>query len=280
MPDRSIIPRDIKEFDNFINSTNLYLLLSTLVGNPAVSVLNYVRYNWTSGLIGQLTNNLADWQAFLARWQPLHAKYIDKKGGYTTNVKNDLLIIIAEVVKYAHENKLIELIKATVYLTSADCSAWRLPEDLAAPGGTHLPGTHHGTVAASTDRTAPTKEGVYARLIAELNGLVHIKAFSEATESGRSHKLHGFDEVEFMAGVFYNNNPNLPTSETDARLIKGHSTKTNFLLATAGMTANLPTLPVGTVPPAKVLIIFFRWAKSKHPNLDGPWSVLYTIVLR
>ncbi|HEX7414638.1 MAG TPA: hypothetical protein VF411_11395, partial [Bacteroidia bacterium] len=164
---------------------------------------------------------------------------------------------------------------------SADCSAWRLPEDLAAPTGGHLPGTHPtNTQAAATDRTAPTAEGVYARLIAELGGLVHIKAFCEASESGRSHKLAGFDEVEFMSGVFYNNNPNLPTAETDARLVKGHSTKTNFLLATAGMTANLPTLPAGTVAPAKVLIIFFRWAKSKHPNLDGPWSVIYTTVLR
>ena len=150
---RTTIPRDIKEFDNYINSTNLYILLSTLTGNPAVLVVNWTRYNWSA-------LNLSDWQAFLAAWKPLHDKYMDKKGGYTTNVKNDLLIIIANVVKYAHENKLIELVKATRVLTSADCSAWRLPEDLAAPTGGHLPGTHPTNIqSASADRTVPTEIG-------------------------------------------------------------------------------------------------------------------------
>jgi hypothetical protein len=204
---------------------------------------------------------------------------MNKKGGYTTDIKNQMLIIIANVVKYAHENKLIELVKSTLVLTAADCSAWRLPENLAAPTGTHLTGTHTTTTAASTARTAATLEGVYAKIIAELGGLAHIKAYTESAESGRPHKLEGFDEVEFMAGVFYSGTANLPTSPTDARLALGHSTKSNFLLATAGMTANLPALAVGTVPPAKILIIFFRWAKSKHPTLDGPWSVLYTTVL-
>ncbi|HEX7415196.1 MAG TPA: hypothetical protein VF411_14215 [Bacteroidia bacterium] len=266
------IPRDIKEFDNYINSTNLFLVLAVLGSAPPIQ--NWNRYNWTAA-------NLSAWQAFLRRWNLLHVPYMNKKGGYTTDIKNDLLIIIAEVVKYAHENKLIELVKSTLVLTSADCSAWRLPEDLAAPIGGHLPGTHPtNTQTASTDRTAPTKEGVFARLIAELNGLVHIKAFTEAAESGRPHKLEGFDEVEYMAGVFYSGTANLPTAATDARLVKGHSTHANFLLSTIAMTANLPALPAGTaVAPAKILIIFFRWAKSKHPNLDGPWSVLYTTVL-
>ncbi|HEX7414785.1 MAG TPA: hypothetical protein VF411_12150 [Bacteroidia bacterium] len=266
MPDHSTIPREIKEFDNYINSTNLFLLLVVLVGPPPV--LKWNQYNWTA-------RNLSAWQTFLVQWQRLHVPYMNKKGGYSTDIKNDLLIIIAEVVKYAHENKLIELIKATLVLTSADCTAWRLPENLAAP----TPGVHPTHTAAATDRTAPTKEGVFARLITELGGLVHIKAFSEIAESGRPHKLEGFDEVEYMAGVFYSGTANLPTSPTDTRLALGHSTKSNFLLATAGMTANLPALPVGTISPAKVIIIFFRWAKSKHPTLDGPWSVLYTTVL-
>jgi hypothetical protein len=276
MNQSTTIPREIKEFDNYLNSTNLYLLLTTLVGTIATP--NWKRYNWTNGATGQPTNNLLDWQNFLAAWLPLHVQYMNKKGGYTTDIKNQMLIIIAQVVKYAHENKLIELVKSTLVLTAADCSAWRLPENLAAPTGTHLTGAHT-TTAEATDRTKATVEGVYARLIAELGGLVHIKSFSEISESGRPHKLEGFDEVEYMAGVFYSGTANLPTSPTDVRLALGHSTKSNFLLATAGMTANLPALAVGTVPPAKILIIFFRWAKSKHPTLDGPWSVLYTTVL-
>jgi hypothetical protein len=45
-----------------------------------------------------------------------------------------------------------------------------------------------------------------------------------------------------------------------------------FVLSTAGNIKNLPALPVGTIPPGKELIIFFRHTKSKHPELDGPYN--------
>jgi len=64
----------------------------------------------------------------------------------------------------------------------------------------------------------------------------------------------------------------LPATAADPRLTVDHSTRASFVLPTAGMTNNLIAVPAGQGTPTKVLVIFFRWAKSKHPSLDGPWN--------
>jgi len=257
----AIIPRGIKEFDLYIRQTYAYLIL----GTPT----NASRYNWTAIFVAQ-------WLAYLNQWTPLYLLYEDKKGGYTTDVKNDLLAIIENAIKYAEENKLIELIRATAVLTSKDCSTWHLPASLALPTG----GTHHIlTETTETDRTAPTTEAVFPKLIAQTGGMVRCKCYTEAAESGRAHKLAGFDLIEYSFGVFYSGTANLPTVATDTRLTIAHSSKASFVLPTAGITDNLTALAAGAAAPAKILVIFFRHAKSKHPTLDGPWSVAFITVL-
>jgi hypothetical protein len=69
---------------------------------------------------------------------------------------------------------------------------------------------------------------------------------------------------------------NLPTLATDTRLTVGYSSKSNFILATITTTSNLTTLAANALIPAKIVVIFFRWAKSKHPTLDGPWNGPFT----
>lgn len=265
----TIIPRDITGMNKYLNLTYAYLLLSTLTGNPAVLVVNWTRYKWTS-------TNLADWLAFLTLWNPLYLQYIDKKGTYTTDGKLELEKLIVQIIEYAKKNKLIELIRATIDLTAKDCSTFHLPATLATGTGT---GTHVVHTTPATDRTVPTAEMVYPKLIPGGGGVVRCKCFQEITESGRPHKLKDFDTIEYMFGVFYSGTANLPTSAKDPRLAKGHTTKASFLLSTIDVVVNLPVLPAGTVPPAKVLVICFRNAKSKHENLDGPWSVIFITVL-
>jgi hypothetical protein len=260
----SIIPRSILEFNLYIILTNLFLLKST------GSILNWKRYRWTSGATGELTNNLADWQAFLAQWTPLYLQYEDKKGQRTSVITEQLYLIIEAAIAYDTANKLINLIKATVGLTALDCETWSLPLVLASSTGSTR--GHHVVTVGENSRTKPTTEGVYPKLIAEVGGMVRCKCFTEASESGRPHKLKGFDIIEYAYGVFYSGTANLPTGADDPRLTVAHSSKASFVLPTAGITKNLPVLPVGTIPPAKVLIIFFRHAKSKHPNLDGPYN--------
>lgn len=260
MPGYTTIPRSIRAFAIYIAQTCGYLVL----GTPT----NAVRFNWTAA-------NLAQWQLFLSQWTPLFNLYTNKKGGYTTSIKIKLEGIIANAVIYAQTNKLIELVKATISLNSDDCIIFNLPPKLVIPPT----GVHPVTKTKELDKTIITLEGVYPRLIPELNGMVHIKAYTEKTQSGRPHKLKSFDLLEYLVGVFYLGTANLPTHATDTRLTKEHSTKANFILATSGLTSNLPVLATGTSEPAKIAIFFFRWAKSKHPNLDGPWDGPFTTPL-
>jgi hypothetical protein len=180
--------------------------------------------------------------------------------------------IIANVIIYAEANKLIELVKATVSLNSDDCITFNLPTSLVIPAT----GVHPVTKTKELDKTILTLEGVYPKLLPELNGMVHIKAYAEKTQSGRPHKLKGFDLLEYAFGVFYMGTANLPTLATDTRLTVGYSSKSNFILATITTTSNLTTLAANALIPAKIVVIFFRWAKSKHPTLDGPWNGPFT----
>ena len=263
----SIIPRSIEEFNTKIVLTNSYLLKSTS------GVLNWKRYNWTSGATGQTTNNLLDWQNFGADWTPLYLQYEDKKGQRTSAITEQLHLIIEAVINYDIANKLINLIKATVGLTALDCQTWNLPVSLANPaGGTHGKNTGNTTNSSERSKTVVTTEGVYPKLIAKVGGFVKCECFTEVSESGRAHKLKGFDLIEYAFGVFYIGTANLPTDADDVRLKVAHSSKASFVLPTAGNIKNLTALAAGTLPSGKMLRIFFRHAKSKHPALDGPYS--------
>jgi len=252
------IPRDIKTYNSFINQSNNYLPL----GNPT----NAVRFGWTAA-------NLSTWQGFLAEWTPKYNLYADRKGGYTTDIKNDLEIIIANTISYDKVNKLIAKVKATAGLTSQDCSIFRISQSLAMPPT----GMHPLTKTKAIDKILPTEEMVFPKFYIIGGGVLRIKCFTSISESGRAHKLKGFDLVEYAFAVFYQGTANLPTTYTDPRLTIAHSSRASFLLNTTPYTANLTTLAAGTATPAKMAIFFFHWAKSKHPPLDGPWTGSFTM---
>jgi hypothetical protein len=208
----------------------------------------------------------------MSQWTPLFNLYSNKKEGYTTNIKTQLEAIIANAVLYARANKLIELIKATVSLNPADCSTFHLPASLAVPAVS----THSVTKAKELDKTIIPPELVYPKLIPIGGGIMHIKAYPEKAQSGRPHKLEGFDLLEYAVAVFYSTATGLPIAANDARLIIDHSSKSNFKLPTLTLTANLTPIAAGAATPVKEIVIFFRWAKSKHPDLDGPWDGPFT----
>jgi hypothetical protein len=253
----TIIPRSISGFNKYLIRTCAYLIL----GNPT----NATRFNWTAAY-------LAAWQAFLTSWTPLFNQYSDRKGGYTTNIKNKLEGIIANAVIYAQNNKLIELIKATASLNTDDCSAFGLPAKLAIPSVS----THSVTKSKIPDKIVITEELVYPEIIPIGGGILHIKAYTEIKQSGRAHKPKGFDLLEYAIAVFYSTATNLPVAAGDSRLIIDHSSKANFKLLTLALTSNLTAIATGNAIPLKEAVLFFRWAKSKHPELDGPWSVAFT----
>ncbi len=153
-------------------------------------------------------------------------------------VRTKLLAIISNTVAYAQANKLIELVIATVSLNADDCVAFGLPEKLVITPT----GPHPTAKTKEFDKTIITLEGVYPKLLPELNGMVHIKAYAEKAQSGRPHKLKGFDLLEYSFGVFYLGSANLPALATDTRLTLGYSSKSNFILATVTSTTNLTAL--------------------------------------
>src|ERR1700761_5390276 len=112
MPSKqTLIPRSIKEFNIYINKTTAYLL----TGTPP----NWTRFGWTG-------TDMADWQAFLTDWQPLFDLYSNKKGGYTTSIKDQLYIIIVSCVELNKRNHLLKCIEATRTTTAIDLITFNL----------------------------------------------------------------------------------------------------------------------------------------------------------
>ena len=248
----SLIPRAIIAFDAFIRTTNAYLIL----GTPT----NAVRFGWTPAM-------LTAWQTYLANWIPFFTKYQDKKGQRSTAVTDGLHQIINQVVADDKISKYILKVKSTIGLVVLDCTTFNLPKTLASPA---TGGTHHATTIGESARTIPATEQVYVKLIPEGGGIVKCKCYKESAETGRAGKLKGFNLVEYVWAVFPNVLPTgtvLPTDASDTRLAPGHSTKANFLSNTGPNNAG------------KTLVMFFRWAKSKHPALDGPWSGPFTTTI-
>jgi hypothetical protein len=256
----TLISRSIKGFNSFLTKTCNYL--------PQGSPTNAVRFNWT-------TSNLSTWQNFLVLWAPLFLLYDNRKESYTTAVKNKLLGIIGNAVTYARTNKLMELVRACASLNSDDCAVFGLPAKLAiTPISTNSAASLAKT--KGKEKTIITEESVYPKIIPIGGGILHIKAYLEKVQSGRPHKPEGYDELEYAIGVFYSTATGLPVSPDDPRLTKDYSTKSNFKLLTSAIASNLTAIAAGSATPLKVAVIFFRWAKSKHPTLDGPWSVAFT----
>jgi hypothetical protein len=259
--DNTNIPRSIKGYNTYINQTNAYLI----IGAP---VTNAVRFGWTAA-------QLSAWQAFQSEWTPKYLLYSDKKAGYTTDIKNDLELIISNTISYDKVNKLINKVKATSGLTSQDCSTFRISQSLAVPPT----GMHPVVKAKIADKIIPTRELVFPRLEPILGGVVHVRCYTDKAQSGRAHKLKGFDLVEYAFAVFYLGATGLPTTYSDPRLTTAHSSRASFLLNTNPYTSNLTALAAGAATPSKMAIFFFHWSKSKHPTLDGPWSGPFTTPL-
>jgi hypothetical protein len=235
----TIIPRSISGFNTYIRKTTAYLI----TGTPT----NWSRFNWDA-------TEIADWEGFLTDWIPLYTAYCDKKGQYTTGIKDQLHSIIAACVALCKSNHLLKSIEATRKVSVTDLQTFNLPiEDVTGEAP-------HQTAA----RTAAATELVYPLLKTIGGGIVRCKCFTEVKASGRPKKLDGFDLIQFVYKVVAQATTDIPaaipTDPADTTLIYGHSTKANFLV------------PTGTKNTGKLLCIFFRWTNSKHPELDGPWS--------
>lgn len=255
------VPREIKKFNDFI----ILLVSYLLSGSPT----NATRLGITTTVVSQI-------QAYLNQWNGFYTQYINRKGGYTTNIRNNLIGIIKNFTLFYRMNKVIDKVKSNTALTPDDCTTFHLPVGLSYS----LPVNRSASSVELAERLVVTTAAVYPRLISEVGGFVKVKAYTEAARTGRAKKLKGFDLLEYAVGVFYSGTANLPAHPTDSRLTHDHSSRASFVAETTGMTGNLTALASGQVEPVRVAVFFFRWVKSKHPNQNGPWSGPFIVVLQ
>lgn len=234
MPDGSRIPRRIEPFNAYIVNTNAYLQEGTPTAN--------------ADRLGILPTEKAQWSAFLTAWTPLYIKYSDKKNTRTTAVKDELMNIIGNCVRFDKSNHILDRIAASPNVTIADMSIFNIKKGALQKATRTIP-------------TTPISEPVYALIRPIGGGSFTIKCYSNSSK--RASILEGADSVQYAYLVC--DTP--PSSAEITGLSKEISSRASF------------TLALGAGSSAKYLYIYFRWYNTRHPLLAGTWSALQTALI-
>ena len=230
MAQNARIPRTITPF-------NLYLLLTTTYLQAGIPT--------NAERLGISSEEAAGWTALFTQWEPLYAKYADKKNSRTTAIKDQLLVIINECVKLDQTKHLLDRIAASANVTIADMETFNIKKGVL--------GKPSPTVA-----TAPITKQVIAALIPLGGCSFTIKCRHISGQQPAIIKGANCVQYHYLVGK------TAPTSTKDKMLDKDLSTKASFIL-------KLETDSAG-----QYLYIYFRWYNTKHPKLAGPWNALQT----
>ena len=104
------ISRSIDGFNTDITTTYNYLIKGC---PPPIGYLNWQRLGWSA-------DEMAQWQDFKQRWDPFYKLYLNKKGTRTTQIKDDMLLIIKETRAYDHLRNLYNRISVNPNATVTD----------------------------------------------------------------------------------------------------------------------------------------------------------------
>ena len=157
------ISRSISGFDTDLTTTNDYIMQPC---PPPVDNTNGLRLGW-------LPAEIAQWQLFLAEWQPLAILYGDKKGARTTNVKDQLRQIIKNCTAYEHAHHLYDRIAVSPNAVNADFELFRIK---------------HGTPLADTTLTHAADPGTKEVVIVvkKMGNLIHQLLVTSSDKKGRA----------------------------------------------------------------------------------------------
>lgn len=227
MAETARIPRSIPAFHNYMMDTDDY----QTAGSPAA----YKRWNWTD-------EESEAWTEFRNKTKPLFAKYSDKKVGRTTVIKDDLLLIIKDCVKYDREHHLLDRIASSSQGIVTDYSTFHIKRGtpLAKPKGTR--------------RVEPIAEQCVAILTMMGGGFVRVRCRTHHNNK-RPAKAKGADSI-IAAWRISETAP----AHADDGTTKEVSTKATF------------TIHCGEDSPGKKLHLYTRWYDTKNPNRAGPWT--------
>ena len=222
----------------------------------AYLILNATRLLVSSGRMNALTALMGS-VSTPDTWLYLWPKYILKKGKRTSDVTEALNILI----------KQIESLLAEIYRN--------IPEELWTVTDRSTFQRKTGAHAAHTIHTEPISELCSVLLKAMGGSAVNAKCRTNE-DSTRASKAEGADAVEFA----YRIDPPLPPDPEHPEmpkyyLIKNHDDKTTRITYSK---ANITT-QFGEDSAGNMLQGFARWVNTKHPNLAGPWTGPWRIVI-
>lgn len=198
--------------------------------------------------LGILPAELTKWDGFLTAWTPLYVKYSDKKNSRTTAVKDQLWDIVDQCIDFDHTSHILDRIAASPNVTIVDMETFNIKKGVLQKNTRSVSNT-------------PISELVAAIVQAIGGGSVTIKCYSVTGQ--RAAIMDDADSVQ----IAYSVGTTPPASVKSEGLTYDLSTKATF------------TLALGAENSAKYLYIYFRWYNTKHPELNGPWSMLETVLI-
>ena len=228
---RQRISRSIDEFGKYIVKTNSYIAAGTPVTNGE--------------RLGLLPAEITQWKAFETQWNPLFVLYSDITNSRTRAIRNTMVQIIDDVIKYDQDNHILDRIAASPNVTIDDLGIFNI----------------YGGVLPKTTRTVPTtpiKEPVTVTFQALGGSSINVKCYG--TTGSRAAIYEDADSVQYL----YQVGTTPPAAPDEDELKVGISTKASYVMTLSPDSAG------------KFLYIYFRWYNTKHPELSGPWSGLQT----
>jgi hypothetical protein len=223
------MPRGIDPFNIYFTHAVSYLQ----EGTPTT---NAVR-------LGILPDELTTLTTFLADWNPLYDKYSDKKRSRTTSIKDQLLILIDDVISFDQDKHILDRIASSPNVTVDDLVVFNIKRGLLQKSPT-------------TAGSSPITDLVTVTIQPKGGGMLTIKCYSVTGQ-----RAGIFEDADSVQYVYQIGDP-VPASPDMPGLIKELSPKGVF------------TLSLGAGNKLKNLYIYFRWFDTRHPELAGPWSEL------
>ncbi|MEI6555786.1 MAG: hypothetical protein WCL70_09370 [Paludibacter sp.] len=193
--------------------------------------------------LGVLPEEVAALNDSLTAWTPLYSKYSDKKKSRTTSIKDQLLVIIDNVVTIDQNNHILDRIAASPYVTIDDLVTFNIKKGVLQK-------------SPASAGSSPISEQVTATIQSLGGGMMSIKCYSMTGQ--RAGIMEDADSVQYL----YQVGGQAPESAEAPGMIKELSPKAVF------------TLSLGAGSALKNLYIYFRWYDTRHPELAGPWSSL------
>ncbi|MDR3653933.1 MAG: hypothetical protein P4L34_13305 [Paludibacter sp.] len=223
------MPRGIVLFNPYIENVVSYLQEGTPTTN--------------ADRLGVLPAEVTKFTEFFTQWEPLYSKYSDKKKSRTTSIKDQLLVIIDNVITFDQTYHILDRIAASPNVTVDDMETFNIKKGVLQK----TPRSNSSSII--TDQVTVTMQSLGG-------GIMSIKCYSPTSQRA------GIQEDADCVQYLYQVGDPAPVSAMSAGLIKDLSPKAVF------------TLALGADSALKNLYIYFRWFNTRHPELAGPWSGL------